>query len=31
MDGIFAHPEKMGTAGAIGTSETGDFPLGDFL
>ena len=31
MDGVFAHPEKMGTAGAVGTSETGDFPVAYFL
>ena len=31
MDGVLAHPEKMRAAGAIGTSEAGDFPGGDFL
>jgi hypothetical protein len=30
-DGVFPHPEEVSIAGAIGTSETGDFPVGDFL
>ena len=31
VDGVITHPVEVGTAGAIGTSEAGDFPLGYFL
>ena len=29
MDGIFSHPVEVRAAGAIGTSETGDFLVGN--
>ncbi len=31
VDGVFTHPVEVRTAGAIGTSETGDFPVAYFL
>ena len=31
VDGVSPHSVEVGTAGAIGTSETGDFPVGYFL